>query len=353
MRCRSWLRRAMRRTGQVLVCLIVFYVGAIFYFATGSPTISVDYVAKWNEPVLATPEQDRAWPVYRQALLSLDRKQLKSLFERGSVFPGDPTWNDAAKLAQASQPALEQARLAAAKPHLGYVYSTKIHEADRELFPEEYERARNEDQSEDFDAPAINIKLPHLNELRYLGRLLAWDALLAAEQRNAARVVEDIQAMLGIAGQVRRPGNNRTLIDQLVGIAIAHRALDTLGEILRRHPGDLSDEHLQRLAHRLVADDVAPAISFEGERVFFGDILQRYYTDDGNGDGHLLPRASMLFELIESDGTSKPTEIDTSAYLLAPLTGAGTASRKQVAAKLKCYQLLDTENWPVNFTGQF
>ena len=336
MRCRSWLRRAMRRTGQALVCLIVFYVGAIFYYASGTPNIAVDYVAKLNESILAAPEQERAWPIYREALLALDREQLKTLAEHAGVQLGDPTWNKAVALVQASQPALEKLRKGAARPHLGYVMSTKIHKEDRELWPEEYEeKAKDDGPTDEFDVPTIAMLLPYASELHHVGSLLAWDAMLAAERGDGDRVVEDIEAILGMARQIHRPG--ASLIDQLVAMAITHKAIDALRTILRHTPAALTDENIQRLAHRLAEPKVTPDISLGLERAFFQDILQRLYTDEGNGDGHITPRGVAILRSLDEDDAAADGNPGADSYLLAPAAAAFYPSRKELTAKYELF----------------
>jgi hypothetical protein len=57
----KWARRGV-------AMLLVFYVGLAVYYFVGKPTVSIDYIAKLNAPILAVPESDRAWPIYRKAI---------------------------------------------------------------------------------------------------------------------------------------------------------------------------------------------------------------------------------------------------------------------------------------------
>lgn len=176
-----------------------------------------------------------------------------------------------------------------------------------------------------------------------MGHLFAWDAMLAAEGGDGDRVVADIEAMLGVAWQTGRPGS--TLIEQLVAADITRKALEAAGTVLRREPAVLTDEHLQRLAHRLVAQDVAPIMSLALERLGFQDILQRLYTDDGQGDGHITPQGLAILRSIRGDDVPDLGDPDVNAYMLAPAAAGFFPSRKELAAKYELFMGSEDERF--------
>ena len=68
-RCRPFWRKALVRTFQAACVLAVCFVFYVIWFATGEPTISVDYVALLNR--ISKPEvrsDDNAWPHYEKAI---------------------------------------------------------------------------------------------------------------------------------------------------------------------------------------------------------------------------------------------------------------------------------------------
>jgi hypothetical protein len=70
-------------------------------------------------------------------------------------------------------------------------------------------------------------------------------------------------------------------------------ACDVLGGLLRDSPRLLDDRALTELAHRLAAVGGGTLrVRVDRERAAFHDVLQRYFTDDGHGDG--LPRPELM-----------------------------------------------------------
>jgi hypothetical protein len=98
-RNRPWLWHAMRSLGLGFCGLAVVYVLAGLLLLTGRPNVAVDYVAPLNERALAVPEEDRAWPIYRQALLAglrdVDMSPVQVTRGTGIIRAGDPGWPEA------------------------------------------------------------------------------------------------------------------------------------------------------------------------------------------------------------------------------------------------------------------
>jgi hypothetical protein len=83
---------------------------------------------------------------------------------------------------------------------------------------------------------------------------------------------------------------NGFLVEQLVGIAIEAVGLGEGSRILEKvdMPPEVL-ENAQRNLEKLIKED-KPVISLDLEKVFWYDIIQRFFTDDGTGDGRLLGR---------------------------------------------------------------
>jgi hypothetical protein len=83
---------------------------------------------------------------------------------------------------------------------------------------------------------------------------------------------------------------NGFLIEQLVGIAIEALGQNAIFNIMEK--ADVSPAILkstQEKLENLFAKD-KPVISLDGEKLFWYDIIQRGFTDDGKGNGRLLKR---------------------------------------------------------------
>ncbi len=339
-RNRPWPWRAMRftirATAATLLLLIALYGVMAVRFYLGRPGPIIDYRPELNAAALAVHDDDKAWPLYREALLRLPAKRVdEALLGPGTLsrmpLPGEDGWDEVeAWLAQAG-PAIDFAREVADKPGLGLVVGYPMSTEDAAVWP-------GTDTATDLDITSpesngmIGILLPHLNSLRNLAMALGWDVQRAAAAGNSETVVADLRAMLAISRHVRE---TPLIINDLVGISIFSIARDRLDWILLTRPELLSDEQLITLAHALAAmDDRALAIDLSGERTAFKDMLQRLYTDDGDGDGRLTPRGLRWFDMLTSYNPNDDDAqiIDALTNFGGPALGAVVLGRRDMAA---------------------
>jgi hypothetical protein len=102
------IRRAKVRNRSLASRVVVYAapllaLGAVLYVLAAAHGQMVDYLAKTNELALAVPEADRAWPIYREAMIrsnfvDLDTSTLFVPQDDGSsrvVRPGDASWGQA------------------------------------------------------------------------------------------------------------------------------------------------------------------------------------------------------------------------------------------------------------------
>ena len=68
------LRKVFAWTGLLIVCFITLYGVLVVMAMNRTATISVDYVAIINEKAAAVPEDQRAWPFYREAGIALNKR---------------------------------------------------------------------------------------------------------------------------------------------------------------------------------------------------------------------------------------------------------------------------------------
>jgi hypothetical protein len=101
-------------------------------------------------------------------------------------------------------------------------------------------------------------------------------------------------------------------------------ALTQVERALLDAPELLQDQQLQRLAHQMAKPSTTPElIGLHSERMMFHDIVQRMYTDDGDGDGRLTPQAYRILGADAGTGGAVPPI----AQLTMPVL---TASRKEI-----------------------
>jgi hypothetical protein len=288
-RNRSWLWHSFRAVRWSAATLAVVYVGLGVYFFTGRPTVAVDYIERVNIESNAR-SADAAWPLYREAILGMPKSLIDPVELEGTtrqlveVRPGEPEWDRlVATLGQAA-PALERARQAAGRSAMGFVWGVGGSANDPELFPAQPGSPHVGGQGDEM----IAVLLPNVSEMRRLATALVADGRWAASQKDASRFVSDIEALLGMARHLTAKPS--PLVYNLVGIGITDLALRELDQVLRTAPEWLSDRDLARIAHLLAGPKVAAdLLDLTVERYFFYDMVQRTFTDDGNGDGRLTP----------------------------------------------------------------
>ena len=319
-RCRPVAWRAMRRTLQVAL-LLFSLVAAIYSFAAARafmshPTIARNYLDELNAPIARVPDSDRAWPLYRAAYLALPALPKDLAADFPNIEPSDPRWPLALDYLAASAKSLDLVRQGSTKPALGRPLSTEFDEGlelhtqflagvEPDKARENLRLARNAMRSEP-NPPLINLLLPHLGQGRHFARLLALDIEAAVNSGDAARAAADLETMFRLAAHM---SHDSFLIVPSFALAINALACETLARVLAENPSLFTDDQLVALAHA-AARPPSP-ISFDGEVLQFDDILQRVYSDDGHGDGHLTADGARL---LRSYATSWPSNPDADPW---------------------------------------
>ncbi|HEX8875645.1 MAG TPA: hypothetical protein VF777_02790 [Phycisphaerales bacterium] len=307
-RNRPWWWQTWHRFSQAVACLLAFVLAcAVFHtyrFYSGTPTITLRPIDELNREAIALPESDRAWPIYRAAYLSLNhtREQHATLAALRVATPPNP--DASAALDRIAAP-LSQIRAASAKPGLGYLTSVspdrEISAKNFELFQTHAQEGGHAIQPDAQNPEAFALTLSHLGTMRECVRLLRADAIAAMHRADAEHTHANLAAMISISQQLRTPD---TLISSLVSCATTALAADTTRELLTFRPSLLSDAQLTDLAHRFAAlGGPREFVSVRGERVYFRDAIQRLYTDDGHGNGHLTSAGAAYFDKLAALGS--------------------------------------------------
>lgn len=306
-----WWRVSMlmlRGTGATLAVCIAMYAVLLARFYLASPTISLNVVKELNGPILKTAPDDRAWPLYIRAKIEFGPYEDFTGKVSGvePTRPGDENWEAYAEWLKKHAPALETVRAAAAKPVLGYLYRAGTDpEYAKALEATNPGYTYDPSAEEQTDNPiGYSILLPQLGEMRRFARALRADAYLAASEGDRARFLADVEALLGIGEQAL---GERFIIGQTVGFAIADLALDVILEHVDR-PDFLGATDLRDVAHKLAGFGGGGHISLDLslEALLIEDILQRYFSDDGHGDGRYIGAVEQTESLYRDWGLVKP-----------------------------------------------
>lgn len=299
--------RALVRTLQSIAALLALCTGAwlvaaAIYF-TRSPTISRNFAAELSAAPLATVDSPAAWPTYLDAIELLDRAVPDG--NDPALEMANPTWSTwsrALTTIDRAQEGLALAREAASRPRLGLPLSNRTDDRLYALLGKRTTRTLPtaflpEQPALDANPPLISVYLAHLGEFRRIARLLATDTRRAIAACEAARVIDNLRALRGLARHCRQPD---VLIGQFTAQGVATLELNLTREALFASPPILSERQLIALAHSLAGmTDASLTINYTTEMAMFDDALQRCFTDDGAGDGVLTPEGlRMLLQFV-------------------------------------------------------
>lgn len=341
-RNRSWLWQSMRRFGQFVGVVMVIYIGMWAWLMMSSPKPSVDYVAKLNTAADAVRQADRAWPIYRKAWIEGKIWDLKfdevMNADNQLVQPGEAGWEKVAGFLAEHAVLVEAARRGGAMPGLGLnagfsrdytgddrlaLYGPDTDQSERQ--------ARKGSPSSLLDGAVIGMLLPNLGHMRNVSQLLKLDMQLAATQGDGERIVADYRALLGLARQAREVP---TLVNQLVAIGIANQADLSLVGLLDRNVTALTAEQLAELAHLTARVSALCRIDLDGEQAFLDDFIQRLYSDDGHGDGHVTYQGVRMFAGGDIPGASDKGVMASAGLPLAYLMMASRREMQEQADHL-------------------
>ncbi len=349
---RSSLDRTLRQLRIAATWTIAGFTGlygaSVAYLSTQKPVISFDPIARFQAQLPKVAESDRAWPVYKAGLIALADPASRAGNSQnefveltyidygaadGSAFVADEHWEQQCKVLAERAAGIELLCRAARLPALGYVPSTRKNPEDANIFGSKVGNYAHLES----ELPMVALLLPQLPKLRQVSKFLASDALFAIEQGDGARFVRDIDAIIGLS---MHSEEDKTLISQLVGNAIRAVACERTHMALEWHPEVLTDEQLKGLATRLKSiPDSAYRVDLSMELLMLEDVIQRTFSDDGNGDGVFNPayakRTMDLLVTVTSDPDAEKSSSNALDFMLAPLGASLTASRKETMEMCK------------------
>ena len=363
LRQRPWAWRASRRmlqaTGVFAAVVVVCWTWLLIQFVSATPTIKHDFVGEWDQQTQTIAEADRAWPLYRGALLKLKKwhlakdlpKDHEALFLALYAGPGSDHWPFWSKYLEDNREALKLTLQAGEKHHLGFLYRD---ESNRDWL-ESNGPGGFESQKRSTNTILTGVLLPHIQNLRELRLLLVIEAGQARGERDRERWLRAWSAGMAMAEQL----SPDCAIIQLVTLQIASQSWSELRSVLADNPTWLTDDDLLRLAHRIAAFQGGGRLRWKLDREFGEDLLQRFYTDDGHGDGRLAPE---FFRLkAEADKLFPPRGSSTDGpRSVSTLEGAARsgviASRAETRLALQqYYDLEESESakslWEQSFDG--
>jgi hypothetical protein len=286
-RCRPLWRTVVARGFQTVGMLILCFIFYCVYISLGQPNIRVNYIQELTNltrPVV--DESQNAAPLYQKAIDLHKEPPEIELTEEELV-----SWNDKILLNAIREKEwvdeLTDKELTALKTWISS--NTEAIELFKQATdkPHCWWERKTEDKS-----LIISFLVPELRNIRDFSRLLSWRAILKANSGDIEEAFDDLLICYRAGRHFQGP---RTLIEQLVGWAIQSKSMKTAKIILqhRQVEGLLLTEFQAHLEKLIVEGTYIP--DYTTESFFWKDILQRCYTDNGNGSGHLIPGQLNIF----------------------------------------------------------
>lgn len=167
----------------------------------------------------------------------------------------------------------------------------------------------------------IDARLPNLGSIRTMGKALLADANRAMAEGDVAAALENYRDVLEVGEKLNRAP---TLIERLVGTAMASATYDALAELPSRVDADsFAFESFRNQVAAIPGPDAGAVDAVEGERTFCMDMLQRVFRrNEETGElGLTSLNEEELSQMMSLDFS--PEEVKRTAHLDFDETVAG------------------------------
>lgn len=349
LRSRAWPYRLWRRTWQtasiLTATILLLYAVIAIRFYSGRPTVTQNYLANIQAGVHQIPEADRAWPLYRQALIGLKRpvkttKILLAEAQKGANNRFSPSANPTiVTYVSENQDALQLVRKAAEAKRLGLRFDDPADKPwmaiasgslDQDVLQFQTAISKNE-------LALMGMPLPHLLELDRLGDLLSWDIVLAIDSGDTQRIKQDIHAMIGIAKQLQSEDLPLVTIN-FYSHGMFERAVNNALTTMTLKPDLFSAEDLHEIRDTLSSYHMLSIREqLKGIRMMAQDTIQRSFTDDGSGNGRLTSEGFFLL-VHQRDGRALYNQEDDFTEMtlqtILPVFGTMVVNRRETATRI-------------------
>lgn len=320
-------QHAIQKTSPLKVALILsalvlaLLVLKLVLFLTAKPTISVDYVAEFNRisrPADYDPNQNAA-PYYQKAFDALTKMPAEGWYIR-RVSPAD--MNEA-------QVQFLESWLESNSQAINY-----LNQAIQK--PYHWAQARSENNS------LGHIDLSYLSNFREAAYCLQFQSKLYAATHKIRQAFESAMHLKQMAVPLY---DSKMLIAQLTGMAVDGLATQAAFQILDSAVIDSKAlAHFQSQFEQVPQPEITN--SFQAEKLFAYNAVQRVFTDDGTGDGRLIPHRLFTYrEYLKLHGAvSRPRFYSTIPviYLRTVWASLNHPTRRETLQLVEeVYELLD------------
>jgi hypothetical protein len=315
---RTMVAKGFQAIGVLILCLIFYCV----YISLGQPNISVNYLREMTNmtrPVV--DESQNAAPLYQKAFDLYKEPPDIELTKEELVY-----WDDKKLLnAIGNKQWIDELTTKELDSLKTWISSNA--EAIK-LFKQATDKPYCWWERKAAGESLINVLLPELSTIRDFSRLLSWRAILEANGGHVKEAFDDLLLCYRAGRHFQGP---RTLIEQLVGWAIQAKSVGTAFTILQHQQVEalLLKDFQANLENLLAKGTYIP--DYTTEKFFGLDFIQRCYTDNGYGSGHIIPSRLGIFSSSDSDILNETGNhfLDYSLFLGLSLVTADRENMRQ------------------------
>ncbi len=275
-RCRPLWRTAVARTFQTIGVLILCLILYCIYISLGKPTIAVNYVEEATRLVRPVADESlNAAVLYQKAFDAYKEPPLvkyETEAEKKNLFDAIKDKDEITELTEEELTLLKQwlsdnadaigfFKQAAEKPYCWWERKAK-------------------------DNFVLSVLMPELGYARKLVKMVVWQVKLKTHNGDTEGALDDLLDCYRAGTHFKGP---RLLVEQLVGMAIQAIATKEIRIILCNQKIDNQLlRSFQTKFEDLIAKDTY-VTNYEVEKFCELDFVQRCYTDNGRGSGHMIP----------------------------------------------------------------
>ncbi len=264
----AYFKDMYRKPGWAFV-IFVLLISAVSVFARTFSylrypiQLKTNYIAQYNE--LSKPEdydpKDNAQPLYEQAFSQMVPMP-EDIQDISRWWPGNMTKDELEKVntwLSDNQSAIDIFIRAAEKPYYWVEHETK--------------------------GMLIGISLPDLKGVKTLSNYLCAKTLFDAYQGQFDNAFKEAVGLYKIG---LRHGGPKLLIEQLVGVAIRALSIQAATKVLYYRHLDIDGNLLSQYQYQFEnLASQSPAFDYQSEKLMALDCIQRLFTDEKNGTGHV------------------------------------------------------------------
>jgi len=298
---RSVRSRIVITLGLIAALALLVVATAVVRFANLRPTITRNYFNELKARLDQIPEDQRMRPAIERVHAAwraylADHPGFENVFI-GDTRPGDKNWEAAVAMVEAQAGLIEELREASNRPSMGgtlelaSAFEIRYHD----------------------NPPLVLASTSPLSASRTAVRMLQQSFQVRLHRGDFAGAIDDVCAIVRIGEKSVTVG---TSIEQLVAFAAANNAVGMVREDFMPLAREIPDSQLQRLRTALAGFSFVPGkplrVLVDFERKAMADVLQRVYSDDGNGDGWLLATEfeelfpSLQYGVMSGRGRARP-----------------------------------------------